>query len=150
MPLEDWPVWSRIAHGCLVCRRFLGAGIGQNVALGQAGAAHHQALAGSGSPTAAGNRRQPCGGAEQRGDDGEVARLVELDAEPGEMAPGNVSGLVRQHADDLVGRLGAGEQPRIDEDALAAGNEGVDAGTVDQMDPDGSRVSPAASNSGPV
>ncbi len=51
------------------------------------------------------------------------------------MAAGDVAGLVRDHADDLVRRLGLQQRARVDEHA-AAGDEGVEARIVDQDDVD--------------
>ena len=51
------------------------------------------------------------------------------------MAAGDVAGLMRDHADDLVGRLGLQQRARVDEHA-AAGDEGVEARIVDENDVD--------------
>ena len=51
-----------------------------------------------------------------------------------QMAAGDVAGLVGEHADHFVGRLGLRQKPGMDEDALAAGDERVDARIVDQID----------------
>jgi hypothetical protein len=47
------------------------------------------------------------------------------------MAAGEVAGLVREHADDLVRRLRLHDRAGIDEDAAAVGNERVEADLVD-------------------
>ena len=64
------------------------------------------------------------------------ALTVNFLAHAREVAAGDVTGLVREHADHLVWRLRLHEQAGIDEDALAAGDERVDAGIVDQIDLD--------------
>ena len=52
------------------------------------------------------------------------------------MPAGNVSQLVGDHALDLVGVLGPGEQAGMDVDDLAPGDEGVDRIVVDEDDSD--------------
>ena len=51
------------------------------------------------------------------------------------VAAGDMAGLVRDDADDLVGRLGLQQRAGVDEHA-AAGDEGVEARIVDQNDVD--------------
>jgi hypothetical protein len=52
------------------------------------------------------------------------------------MAAGDVAAFVRQHADQLVGRLGPHDQAGIDEDPLAARHEGVERVVLDDHDLD--------------
>jgi hypothetical protein len=52
------------------------------------------------------------------------------------MPAGNVPGLVRQHADDLIRRLRFHQRARIHEDALAVHDEGVEVAVVDDHDLD--------------
>ena len=52
------------------------------------------------------------------------------------MTAGDVAGLVRQHADDLVRRLRFDQRAGIDENALGVHHEGVEAAVVDDHDPD--------------
>ena len=47
------------------------------------------------------------------------------------MTAGEVAGLVREHADDLVRRLRLQDRAGIDEDAAAVSDEGVEADIVD-------------------
>ena len=63
--------------------------------------------------------------------DGAVFQLFLL---AGEMAAGDVTGLVRDDADHFVGRLGFGQQAGVDEDLHAVGDEGVDPLVVDDVD----------------
>jgi hypothetical protein len=56
------------------------------------------------------------------------------------MPAGNMARLVRQHAYELVRPLGAHQQPGIDEDPLAAGDEGVERAVLDDHDLDRLRV----------
>ena len=53
-----------------------------------------------------------------------------------EMAAGDVAAFVRQHADQLVGRLGPHDQAGIDEDPLATCHEGVERVVLDDHDLD--------------
>ena len=52
------------------------------------------------------------------------------------MPAGDVAGLVREHADDLVRRLRIHQRAGIDEDAAAVGHEGVEGALVDDDDLD--------------
>ena len=52
-------------------------------------------------------------------------RLVHGFARARQVAAGDVAGLVRQHADHFVRRVGRHDQAGVDEDVLAAGDEGV-------------------------
>ena len=53
------------------------------------------------------------------------------------MAAGDMAGLVRDHADDLVRIVGLGQKPAIDEHVVALRHEGVDLVAGDQMQLDG-------------
>ena len=61
-----------------------------------------------------------------------------LDAllDPDDVAAGDVAELVGDHALDLVGVVGGGDQAGMDVDDLAAGDEGVDRLVVDEDDLD--------------
>ena len=74
--------------------------------------------------------------AEQHGDDRGGLRRGELFAQPCQMPTGDVAGLVREHADHLVRRLGVHQRAGIDEDAAAVHDEGVEGLLVDDGDAD--------------
>ena len=63
-----------------------------------------------------------------------MVRVLELLLRARQVAARDVAGLVRDDADQLVGRLGLGQQSGVDEDLHAAGDEGVDALVVDDVD----------------
>ncbi len=65
-----------------------------------------------------------------------VVALRDLLAQARQMAAGDVAGLVREHADDLVRRLRVHQRAGIDEDAAAVGDEGVEGAVVDDDDLD--------------
>ena len=50
------------------------------------------------------------------------------------MAAGNVPGLVREHADDLIRRFRVHQRAAVDEDAAAVGDESVERAVVDDDD----------------
>ena len=52
------------------------------------------------------------------------------------MAAGEMAGLVREHADDLVRRLGVEQRAGIDEDVAAVHDEGVEGAVVEDDDLD--------------
>ena len=52
------------------------------------------------------------------------------------MTAGEVAGFVREHADDLVRRLGVEQRAGIDEDVAAVHDEGVEGAVVDDDDLD--------------
>ena len=52
------------------------------------------------------------------------------------MTAGEVPGLVREHADDLVRRLGFEQRAGIDEDVAAVHDEGVEGTVVEDDDLD--------------
>ena len=53
-----------------------------------------------------------------------------------------MAGFVRQHADQLVGPLGAHQQAGVDEDALAARDEGVERAILHDHDLDRRGIEP--------
>ena len=63
-------------------------------------------------------------------------RIGELLAQLRQMAAGDMAGLVREHADDLVRRLGIDQRAGIDEDVAAVDDEGVEGAVVDDDDVD--------------
>ncbi len=63
-------------------------------------------------------------------------RRGKLLAQPRQVAAGDVAGLVGQHADHLVRRLGVHQRAGIDEDALGVDDEGVERAIVDDGDLD--------------
>ena len=103
--------------------------------------AWHRRLAGAGRsrPAAAaaahGAARQGAG-AQDHLQDLHGAEVVQLFLHAREMAAGDVAGLVRQHADQLVRRLGAHDQAGVDKDALAARHEGIERVVLDDHDLD--------------
>ena len=100
-----------------------GAGDGGGAGIGKAIVAGAAAAAGA----ADGHRA----GAEQHGDDHLGLGVGELLAQLGQMAAGQMPGLVREHADDLVRRLRLHDRAVIDEDAAAVGDERVERALVD-------------------
>ena len=70
--------------------------------------------------------------------------IGELLAQLRQMAAGDVAGLVREHADDLVRRLGFEQRAGIDEDVPAVHDEGVEGAVVDDDDLDVLLGRPAA------
>jgi hypothetical protein len=58
------------------------------------------------------------------------------------MRAGDMAGLMRDDADQLVGHLGAQDQATVDEDRLAAGDERVELTVVDQVNPDIAGIEP--------
>ena len=69
-------------------------------------------------------------GAEQHGDDHLGLGVGKLLAQLGQMAAGQMPGLVREHADDLVRRLRLQDRAVIDEDAAAVGDERVEEASL--------------------
>ena len=74
--------------------------------------------------------------AKQGADDRRRAGAVHLDAHARQMAAGDVARFMGQNADHFIGRLGLHQQAGVDEQALTAGHEGVDARIIDQVDLD--------------
>jgi hypothetical protein len=116
------------AHARLVGGRFLGPAVLQEVSgrdsLADRGCTHADARIAGGDAGA--EAQQQC----RDRFDGRVMQLV-LDAD--QMAVGDVAGLVGDHADHLVRRIGAHQQPGVDEHVHAGGDEGVDLVVLDQM-----------------
>ena len=56
-------------------------------------------------------------------------------AQPLEMATRKVSGLVREHADDFVRRLGVEKGSGVDEDVAAIHDEGIERAVAEHHDP---------------
>ena len=134
--MADWPVAVEEFHAGAVGLFFLRALIGQAASGGSFPAGRGWPRAGL--PTspplrAAATMRAD---AEQHGDDRRGLRLRELLAQPRQMAAGDVAGLVREHADDLVRRLGVDQRAGVDEDAPAVHHEGVERAVVDDDDLD--------------
>ena len=136
MPLPDWPVAFEIGDRRAVGGHLLGALVAEDAALRHLAAAGRNAHAGAGKAAAVGGGAGDHGAdAEQRGDDGHRLGALELVAQPLLVAAGDVAGLVRDDADDLVGRFGLHQRAGVDEQA-APGDEGVEARIVDQNDLD--------------
>ena len=98
-------------------------------------AAHRRLLAGgehahAGLARAGRHRRR----AEDQRQDHDPGRLLNAFVHSDDMAAGDVAELVRDHALDLVGIVGGGDQARMQIDDLAAGDEGVDLLIVDEDD----------------
>ena len=64
-----------------------------------------------------------------------VCAVGELLAQAHQMAAGKVAGFVREHADDLVRRLGVEQRAGVDEDVAAVHDEGVEAAVIEHDDP---------------
>ena len=73
-------------------------------------------------------------GARHHGDDARDRGVVHRLRRAREMAAGDVAGLVRHDADELVGRLAAQEGAGVEEQVLAAGDEGIERRIVDDVD----------------
>ena len=80
---------------------------------------------------AGGNQRA---GAEEHGDDRLRRRGSDRVAHARQMSAGDVAGLVRQHANDLIRRLGLHQCAAVDEDAAAVGDERIERTIVDDDD----------------
>ena len=65
-----------------------------------------------------------------------VAVVRQFLTQLGEMATGDVAGLMREHANQLIGGLGINDRARIDEDAAAIDDEGVERAVIDDDDTD--------------
>ena len=96
------------------------------------------ASAGAGRPHAAArSRRRPPSRRRRGSSRGSAgAEVLHLLLHARQMAAGDMAGFVRQHADQLVRPLGAHDQAGVDEDALAARNEGVERAVLDDHDLD--------------
>ena len=85
-------------------------------------------LAAAGAGARAGHRRADAG---QQGNDRGGLRPRKLLAQAHEMTAGKVAGLVRQHADHLVRRLGVEQRAGVDEDVAPVHDEGVEGAVVE-------------------
>ena len=74
--------------------------------------------------------------AQDHGDDRLRGRGRHRLAQSRQMAAGDVAGLVREHADDLIWRFRFHQRAAIDEDAAAVGDESVERAIVDDDDLD--------------
>ena len=63
-------------------------------------------------------------------------------ADADDVSAGDMAQFVRDHALQLIGIVGRGQQAAVDIDDLPAGDEGVDLGIVDQHDLDVGGVEP--------
>ena len=72
----------------------------------------------------------------QKRDDRCGLRIGELFAQSHQMTAGQVAGLVREHADDFVRRLGVEQCAGIDEDVTPVHDEGVEGAVVEDDDLD--------------
>ena len=125
-------IGDRRAIGC----GFLGALIGKHRAARRFHAANRDACAGLCQPVGACHRAGRGRARTQKGsDDSHGLGARKLFAQALLVAAGDVTGFVRQHADDLVRRFRHQQRAGVDEDA-AAGDEGVKGGIVDQNDLD--------------
>ena len=59
-----------------------------------------------------------------------------------DVAAGDVPGLMRQDADQLIWRVGMQQQARVDEDVLPAGDKRINAAVRHQIDVDGVGIEP--------
>ena len=118
------------AHGGLVGALLLRAAVAQKRLL-----RHCLAAAQDGAPHLAFARDDGAGRQHRRQD--HLGRSV-LHRVPraNQVAAGDVADLVREHADDLAGVLGGGQHAARQEKIGAAGDEGVDVGVVDDVQPD--------------
>src|SRR5690606_12976613 len=74
--------------------------------------------------------------AEQRADDRRRHRPLDLVGTADEMAAGDMAGLMRQNAEQLADIAYPQDQPGMDVDRLATGDEGVEAVILDEMNAD--------------
>ncbi len=126
-----------VFHAGLIGRLFLVAVILQQHAARHFRPAHHDAhtglaLAGRGDGDGAQHHRQ----------DLRDACTAQLVLQARQMAAGDMAGFVRDHPHDLVGVVGAHQQPGIQEQVLPAGDEGVDIVAIDDEDADIVRLQP--------
>ena len=115
-------------------RCFLGPGEGQEITHRGLLAGHHDAHAGI--ARAGGDGRAPQRPATGSKFGGGAGAFADADG----VAAGDVAKLVGDDALQLVGVVGRDEQAGVDIDDLAAGDEGVDLGIVEQDDLDVVRV----------
>ena len=102
---------------------------------------HHDSLSGLGSALLPRSGAAHDGCNTNQGSDNRLnAGPVKLNAHAGQMATCNVARLMGQNADDLVGCFGPRQQAGVNEQALAAGDEGVNLVIVDDINPHRRRV----------
>ena len=131
MPRPDWRVASEQPQAGLVGRRFLGAALAQQRAHQHVVAAHGQAAAGAGDIArrfAAGKRAADHQPDAQDGEQQALGRVArDPAAQRSQVAADDMAGLVGDHTDHLVGRLGLHEGAGVDEHVVAVHHEGVEA-----------------------
>ena len=125
---------GEVAQARLVGARLLGAAVAERVAARRRAGAGGDGDAG---PGRAADRRRS--GAEHS-DGGDAARALEHLVAAGLVAAGDVAELVGDHRADLVDRVELGQEAGMDEDVLAAGDEGVGVAVLDDVDADARRV----------
>lgn len=76
------------------------------------------------------------GGTQRHGDDRGRGRVAERVLGPRQVAADDVTGLVGDHADHLIGVGRRHQEAGVEEDALAAGDKGVDPRIVDEVNVD--------------
>ena len=117
-----------IAHRRLVRALLLAARERQEALLGHRGATGDDRTADLWCTGGSGRRAEKC--REQRLDRRVLLGIRQTD----EMAAGDVPGLVRDDAGELLGRRGAHQKPGEQEQILPAGDEGVQAVVTDEVD----------------
>ena len=121
--------------GGAVGSRFLGALVGEDVALGDLAAAGDRHRAEIAEALDAGRRAGDRGAhADEGGDHGSGAGMGDRLADAGEIAMGEVAGLVRDDADQLVGRLGIDDRAGGHEHIGRGRDEGVEVVVRDKKD----------------
>ena len=123
-------------HAGMVGLVFLRAHIGEQRALDRRLRRHDRRHADIAAAAAGARARHHGADAEQHGDDRRGLRRGELLAQLHQMAAGQVAGFVREHADDLVRRLGVEQRAGIDEDVAAVHDEGVERAVAEHDHPD--------------
>jgi len=126
------PGGSEKSHRRAIGLIFLGAQIAEQRILDRRGGPGNgggAGLAHAGAAAAAGGDHRA--DAEDHGDDRLRRCRRQLLAQARQVPAGNVTALVRQHADDLVRRVRFHQRAGIDEDAVAVGDESVERAVVD-------------------
>ena len=86
----------------------------------------------AGAAFARGNSEKPEADRQEGRTGGDFGGALAADA----VATGDVAGLVRDHALDLVRRVGSDNEAGMDMDVLAVRHEGVQAGIIDDVEAD--------------
>jgi hypothetical protein len=123
-----------IIHTGLIGGRFLRAAVGKDGPNENLLAAEHHG--GPGLRRLAASRQSAARDSSEAQDLKHERRRLhfrDLLPEPRDMAACDVAGFMRDHADQLVGRLRQEDRARVDEHIPAIDNEGVKARIVDQM-----------------